>query len=91
VVKRAVREDTPNPDFALKAYIKTLFDEEMKTRRFRPPLPKRAASIPERAKQVGLGESTLEGEARCHQGALSHLGDGRSFRSLAGDPRAHQA
>jgi excisionase family DNA binding protein len=64
VVKRAVREDTPNPDFVLKAYIKTLFDEEMKTRRFRPPLPKRAASVPERAKQVGLGESTLEGEIR---------------------------
>ena len=64
MVKRAVREDTPNPDFVLKAYIKTLFDEEMKTRRLRPQLPRRAASVPERARQCGLGESTLEGEIR---------------------------
>jgi len=64
LVKRAVREDTPDPDFALRQYIKNILDEELKTRRFRPPLPKRAASVPERAKQVGLGESTLEGEIR---------------------------
>ena len=64
MVKRAVRNDGPNPDFGLKQYVKDLVAEEIKNRRFRPQLPKRAASIPERARQVGLGESTLEGEVR---------------------------
>jgi excisionase family DNA binding protein len=93
VVKKAVREDTPNPDFVLKSYIKTLFDEEMKTRRFRPQLPKRAASIPERARQVGLGESTLEGEVREGRleafkvGARTLVTDEAFDRWLAGRPR----
>jgi hypothetical protein len=64
VVKRAVRNDGPNPDFGLKQYVKDLIAEELKNRRLRPQLPRRAASIPERARQVGLGESTLEGEVR---------------------------
>ena len=64
MVKRAVRQAELNPDFELRQYVKAILDEELAKRRFRPPLPKRAASVPERAKQVGLGESTLEGEIR---------------------------
>jgi excisionase family DNA binding protein len=64
VVKRAVRQAEPNPDFALKRYVKDLVAEEFKNRRLRPPVQRRAASVPERAKQIGVGESTLEGEIR---------------------------
>jgi excisionase family DNA binding protein len=71
VVKRAVREAAPDPDFALRQYIKNILDEELKKRRFRPPVQRRAASVPERAKQIGVGESTLEGEIR--KGALEAI------------------
>jgi excisionase family DNA binding protein len=64
VVKRAVRQAEPNPDFGLRQYVKSILDEEFKNRRLRPPVPRRAASIPELARQSGLGESTLEGEVR---------------------------
>ena len=81
MVKRAVREDTPDPDFALRQYIKIILDEELKKRRFRPALPKVAASIPERAKQIGVGESTLENEIR--EGRLEAFKVKR--RTLIGD------
>ena len=64
MVKRAVRQAAPNPDFDLREYVRAILVEELKNRRLRPPLPRRAASIAERAKQVGLGESTLEAEIR---------------------------
>jgi excisionase family DNA binding protein len=64
VVKRAVRADTPNPDFELKQYVKILVAEALKNHRLRPPVQRRAASVPERARQIGVGESTLEGEIR---------------------------
>jgi excisionase family DNA binding protein len=64
VVKRAVREAEPNPDFALKQYVKDLVAEALKNHRLRPLVQRRAASVPERAKQIGVGESTLEGEIR---------------------------
>ena len=81
MVKRAVREAAPDPDFALRQYIKTILDEELKKRRFRPALPKVAASVPERAKQIGVGESTLEGEIR--EGRLEAFKVKR--RTLIGD------
>ena len=64
MVKRAVREAAPNPDFELKQYVKDLVAEALKNHRLRPPLQRRAASVPERAKQIGIGESTLEAEIR---------------------------
>ena len=64
MVKRALHNVAPNPDLVLRQYVKAILDEELKRRRFRPPLPKVAASVPERAKQIGVGESTLEGEIR---------------------------
>lgn len=64
MVKKAVREDTPNPDLVLREYIRVVLADELAKRRLRPQLPRRAASVPERAKQIGVGESTLEGEIR---------------------------
>jgi excisionase family DNA binding protein len=64
VVKRAVRQAEPNPDFELRQYVKLLVAEALEKHRLRPPVQRRAASVPERAKQIGVGESTLEGEIR---------------------------
>ena len=71
MVKRAVRQAEPNPDFELRQYVKAILDEELKTRRFKPPSPRIAASVPEWARRTGLGESTLEGEIR--KGALEAI------------------
>ena len=64
MVKRAVRDAAPNPDLVLREYIRAVLADELAKRRFRPQLPRRAASVPERAKQIGVGESTLEAEIR---------------------------
>jgi hypothetical protein len=56
VVKRAVRADTPNPDFELKQYVKILVAEALKNHRLRPPVQRRAASVPEElCRKIGDG------------------------------------
>jgi hypothetical protein len=64
LVKRAVRQAEPLSSFDLRELVRAVLVDELKNRRIRAPLPRRAASIPERARQCGLGESTLEGEVR---------------------------
>jgi excisionase family DNA binding protein len=64
VVKRAVRRAEPFSNFDLRELVRAILVDELKHRRIRAPLPTRAASIADRAKQVGLSEGTLEKEIR---------------------------
>jgi excisionase family DNA binding protein len=64
VVKRAVRQADPFSSFDLRELVRAILVDELKHRRIRAPLPTRAASIADRAKQVGLSEGTLEKEIR---------------------------
>jgi excisionase family DNA binding protein len=64
VVRRAVRRAEPPSNFDLRELVRAILVDELKHRRIRAPLPTRAASIADRAKQVGLSEGTLEKEIR---------------------------
>ena len=64
MVKRAVRRAEPFSSFDLRELVRAILVDELKHRRIRAPLPTRAASIADRAKQVGLSEGTLENEIR---------------------------
>ena len=54
----------PIPIWCCASTSESVLADELAKRRLRPQLPRRAASVPERAKQIGVGESTLEGEIR---------------------------
>jgi excisionase family DNA binding protein len=68
VVKRAVQRAEPPSSFDLRELVRAVLVDELKNRRIRAPLPRRAASIADRAKQVGLSEGTLLKEIQ--EGAL---------------------
>ena len=58
MVKRAVPQ-SESANFNLRELVRSVLVDELKHRRIRAPLPRRAASIADRAKQVGLSEGTL--------------------------------
>ena len=64
MVKRAVRRAESPSSVDLRELVRAILVDELKHRRIRAPLPTRAASIADRAKQVGLSEGTLEKEIR---------------------------
>ena len=62
MVKKAVQRAEAPSSIDLRELVRTVLVDELKHRRIRAPLPRRAASIAERATQVGLSEGTLEKE-----------------------------
>ena len=64
MVKKAVQRAEPASSIDLRELVRAVLVDELKHRRIRAPLPRRAASVPERAKQADLGESTMEKEVR---------------------------
>ena len=63
VKKAVIRAESPS-SIDLRELVRAVLVDELKNRRIRAPLPRRAASIADRAKQVGLSEGTLEKEIR---------------------------
>ena len=59
MVKKAVIRAQPFSSFDIRELVRAVLVDELKNRRIRAPLPRRAASIADRAKQVGLSEGTL--------------------------------
>ena len=64
MVKKAVSRAESPFSIDIRELVRAVLVDELKNRRIRAPLPRRAASIAERAKQVGLSEGTLEKEIR---------------------------